>query len=129
MAFANAFRMGSSNPVYVAGLLCREPRIALWSIDTTPALVGIDPMSELFPEPATPVTTTSTPSGMSTLSLRRLLAVAPRSSSSFFFQAEDGIRDGTVTGVQTCALPILQATRVTGITVRNKSEAIPCSIG
>src|SRR5438309_10055236 len=23
----------------------------------------------------------------------------------FFFQAEDGIRDGTVTGVQTCALP------------------------
>src|SRR5712692_11291507 len=27
----------------------------------------------------------------------------------FFFQAEDGIRDGTVTGVQTCALPILIA--------------------
>src|SRR5207248_3891434 len=25
---------------------------------------------------------------------------------SFFFQAEDGIRDRTVTGVQTCALPI-----------------------
>src|SRR5688572_30963267 len=29
-----------------------------------------------------------------------------RSSCSFFFQAEDGIRDLTVTGVQTCALPI-----------------------
>src|SRR6266581_5937241 len=28
----------------------------------------------------------------------------------FFFQAEDGIRDGRVTGVQTCALPILLAT-------------------
>src|SRR5438309_3534361 len=28
------------------------------------------------------------------------------SDFSFFFQAEDGIRDGTVTGVQTCALPI-----------------------
>src|SRR5207253_7593053 len=27
---------------------------------------------------------------------------------AFFFQAEDGIRDGHVTGVQTCALPILQ---------------------
>src|SRR6266542_2426290 len=27
----------------------------------------------------------------------------------FFFQAEDGIRDATVTGVQTCALPISQA--------------------
>src|SRR2546430_3844354 len=26
--------------------------------------------------------------------------------SPFFFQAEDGIRDLTVTGVQTCALPI-----------------------
>src|SRR5207245_4918462 len=28
---------------------------------------------------------------------------------SFFFQAEDGIRDATVTGVQTCALPISEA--------------------
>src|SRR5690625_1032767 len=28
----------------------------------------------------------------------------------FFFQAEDGIRDGHVTGVQTCALPIYQPT-------------------
>src|SRR5207245_3867591 len=27
----------------------------------------------------------------------------------FFFQAEDGIRDATVTGVQTCALPIFPA--------------------
>src|SRR5262249_60043392 len=27
----------------------------------------------------------------------------------FFFQAEDGIRDWSVTGVQTCALPILMA--------------------
>src|SRR5699024_11296286 len=26
----------------------------------------------------------------------------------FFFQAEDGIRDRNVTGVQTCALPIFQ---------------------
>src|SRR5207245_3780754 len=26
----------------------------------------------------------------------------------FFFQAEDGIRDATVTGVQTCALPIYE---------------------
>src|SRR2546430_10259327 len=29
--------------------------------------------------------------------------------SFFFFQAEDGIRDLTVTGVQTCALPICQS--------------------
>src|SRR2546430_16205 len=30
----------------------------------------------------------------------------PSFVSGFFFQAEDGIRDLTVTGVQTCALPI-----------------------
>src|SRR2546426_6127705 len=30
----------------------------------------------------------------------------------FFFQAEDGIRDYKVTGVQTCALPILDESRV-----------------
>src|SRR5207249_11969171 len=29
----------------------------------------------------------------------------------FFFQAEDGIRDRNVTGVQTCALPIFQKVR------------------
>src|SRR5205823_11096049 len=32
----------------------------------------------------------------------------------FFFQAEDGIRDKLVTGVQTCALPICLG-RVTGL--------------
>src|SRR5207245_3489948 len=31
---------------------------------------------------------------------------AERAAFVFFFQAEDGIRDATVTGVQTCALPI-----------------------
>src|SRR5829696_3722233 len=30
----------------------------------------------------------------------------PAIRSSFFFHAEDGIRDWSVTGVQTCALPI-----------------------
>src|SRR2546429_746730 len=32
-------------------------------------------------------------------------------SGLFFFQAEDGIRDVAVTGVQTCALPILSKAR------------------
>src|SRR2546430_6613774 len=32
----------------------------------------------------------------------------------FFFQAEDGIRDLTVTGVQTCALPISTIRRLEG---------------
>src|SRR5437870_7102059 len=35
-----------------------------------------------------------------------------RRRSFFFFQAEDGIRDGHVTGVQTCALPIYLEQRV-----------------
>src|SRR2546430_2822275 len=35
-----------------------------------------------------------------------------RSPGGFFFQAEDGIRDLTVTGVQTCALPIFTYDRV-----------------
>src|SRR5262249_60949827 len=35
----------------------------------------------------------------------------------FFFQAEDGIRDWSVTGVQTCALPIF---RVFGIELRRR---------
>src|SRR2546430_10458882 len=33
----------------------------------------------------------------------------------FFFQAEDGIRDLTVTGVQTCALPIYVRQLVTSV--------------
>src|ERR687890_2080020 len=81
LAFAKALRIGSSSPVYVAGLLRREPRIAPWSIDTTPSPAGIDPCtSELLPEPATPVTTHNTPSGMSTSTSRRLCADAPRTS-------------------------------------------------
>src|SRR5260370_3171216 len=31
----------------------------------------------------------------------------------FFFQAEDGIRDSSVTGVQTCALPISAVSKMT----------------
>src|SRR2546422_6989314 len=36
------------------------------------------------------------------------IMVTPCGSVGFFFQAEDGIRDVAVTGVQTCALPIWQ---------------------
>src|ERR671928_504610 len=88
LAFANALRIGSSSPVYVAGLLRREPRMGAWSTDTTPEEAGIEPyISELLPEPATPVTTTSTPSGMSTSTSRRLCVLAPRT-----WRAPDGVR-------------------------------------
>src|SRR5262249_58925661 len=45
----------------------------------------------------------------------------------FFFQAEDGIRDWSVTGVQTCALPICLASneRVRRISIR-RFRARPC---
>src|SRR2546427_10316736 len=41
----------------------------------------------------------------------------------FFFQAEDGIRDLTVTGVQTCALPILPTRWVRAFTLAERSFA------
>src|SRR6267154_4573505 len=43
----------------------------------------------------------------------------------FFFQAEDGIRDGRVTGVQTCALPISEAgagDRLVGPSIRGGTD-------
>src|ERR1700731_1341595 len=83
LAFANALRIGSSRSVYVAGLLRREPRIGAWSTDTTPSRPETEPwIRELLPDPATPVTTTSTPSGMSTSTSRRLWRPAPRTSSA-----------------------------------------------
>src|SRR5688500_884037 len=115
LALANAFRIGSSSPVYVAGLLRREPRIAPWSIDTTPAPAGIDPCtSELLPEPATPVMTQSTPSGMSTLTFRKLLVVALRISS-------------VPVGVRTVALRAARSSRWRPVIVplRRSPSALP----
>src|SRR5256885_5559599 len=43
----------------------------------------------------------------------------------FFFQAEDGIRDYKVTGVQTCALPISSASTICGTTPKNGLVAEP----
>src|SRR5438309_8543695 len=40
----------------------------------------------------------------------------------FFFQAEDGIRDGTVTGVQTCALPISSRSRIASPRSRRRAR-------
>ena len=93
LALANALRIGSSSPVYVAGLLRREPLIAAWSTDTTPSRPDTEPwISELLPEPATPVTTASTPSGMSTSTSCRLLVFAPRTSSAPCGVRTDGLR-------------------------------------
>src|SRR5271169_6177869 len=45
----------------------------------------------------------------------------------FFFQAEDGIRDATVTGVQTCALPIVRGNEAGD--GRDDTDAIGASDG
>ena len=101
LAFANALRIGSSSPVYVAGLLRREPRIAAWSTDTTPSRPDTEPwISELLPDPATPVTTTSTPSGMSTSTSCRLWVLAPRTSSM-----PDGVRTDRLQGGPVVQVP------------------------
>src|SRR2546430_3856480 len=48
----------------------------------------------------------STPRAYSVIPYRLSRTARGSSLFFFFFQAEDGIRDLTVTGVQTCALPI-----------------------
>src|SRR2546430_7558308 len=60
------------------------------------------------------------------LEIRRRVSGRKSGSWVFFFQAEDGIRYLTVTGVQTCALPISPATKQAGIPplVRAHGEAI-----
>src|SRR5690625_5997273 len=43
----------------------------------------------------------------------------------YFFQAEDGIRDGHVTGVQTCALPIsTNKTKSTGMRLDERDDLL-----
>src|SRR5207253_7922048 len=51
-----------------------------------------------------------------------LQASDQHSTLFFFFQAEDGIRDGHVTGVQTCALPICPVTTPLDTTRRMTDE-------
>src|SRR5258708_28247837 len=53
---------------------------------------------------------------------QRVCAVVGR--SFFFFQAEDGIRDDLVTGVQTCALPILAGVGPNVIALRHNLHAL-----
>src|SRR2546430_237456 len=71
----------------------------LITISTTPVIAGdsfeMDAVGALRLSPLRRV-----------LAIESTVALFPMYVSLFFFQAEDGIRDLTVTGVQTCALPI-----------------------
>src|SRR2546430_10886753 len=69
-------------------------------------------------------------SGRARIDRRNVITCA----SVFFFQAEDGIRDLTVTGVQTCALPISalrrfadRRSRSLRLTVGDTGEVYPVS--
>src|SRR5260370_10077913 len=44
----------------------------------------------------------------------------------FFFQAEDGIRDSSVTGVQTCALPIYRGSTVAKLCASPHAKVLAC---
>src|SRR2546428_756615 len=59
-------------------------------------------------------------------SMSSILEVAPLGLVDFFFcfQAEDGIRDLIVTGVQTCALPISRALTTRGIGIDEVEQAL-----
>src|SRR5438132_14096981 len=47
----------------------------------------------------------------------------------FFFQAEDGIRDHCVTGVQTCALPILYGIVGDAVAARALADRVRGALG
>ena len=83
LALANALRIGSSSPVYVAGLLRREPRIGAWSMATTPSRPGHRAVDQRALAGAGHAGDhDSTPSGMSTSTSCRLWVAAPRTSST-----------------------------------------------
>src|SRR2546425_3925047 len=46
----------------------------------------------------------------------------------FFFQAEDGIRDKLVTGVQTCALPISRCVRTSEVKLLPPAPTLPVNL-
>src|SRR5256885_7451325 len=60
----------------------------------------------------------------------RVAIVEMRDCCFFFFQAEDGIRDYKVTGVQTCALPICCAkTYLSRAPISTSSSGKPARTG
>src|SRR5438445_1998314 len=64
LAFANALRIGSSSPVYVAGFLVARRGTAPGRIAPQPPPAGMDPApTSPLPGPATPGTRRSTPTG------------------------------------------------------------------
>src|SRR5664279_3240111 len=110
LALAKALRIGSSSPVYVAGLLRREPLIAPWSTNTTSSRPATEPwISELLPDPATPVSTTSWPSGMSTSIFCRLWVLAPRTSSAPDGARRDGFKDARSSRCRPVSVPLARS--------------------
>ncbi len=79
---AKILRTVSIIPTYVAGVDRAEIPMADWSTTTAPGCAAVNSAtSVLFPDPATPVTTVSTPVGNSTVTSRRLCRPAPLTHS------------------------------------------------
>src|SRR6266849_9617588 len=90
-----------------------------WSPQTSPSFCSLSGFI-LYPEPPRPSPRAACSAawrisrvpGRAVILLFLALALSPHAIAQdvrigvFFFQAEDGIRDPLVTGVQTCALPI-----------------------
>src|SRR5437868_5393650 len=55
----------------------------------------------------------------------RCRCIVEEFSGFYFFQAEDGIRDRNVTGVQTCALPIFHMERAGGARKSSGKDEAP----
>src|SRR5579859_1624610 len=78
LTLAKVLRTSSMIPVYVAGFERLEMPTGDWSITIVSGCCCKKAwwMSELLPDPATPVITVRTPVGISTLTFCRLLALA-----------------------------------------------------
>src|SRR2546427_2259884 len=114
----NAFRLSGEKSAAVAPVIANAT-LVLFVVSKTNTWLGVAIVSEtmtFFPSEETASTLPVT--DLTSLSVD-ILALAPNTISplvpnsprsvprnAFFFQAEDGIRYLTVTGVQTCALPI-----------------------
>src|SRR5256885_4819459 len=69
-------------------------------------LAGADSLREVIPFPKTAKAVDLMVDAPTPVSDAQLKELGIKVKGYFFFQAEDGIRDYKVTGVQTCALPI-----------------------
>ena len=113
-ALANAFRIGLEQ-ARVGGRIAPPRSLDRRLVDERDAVAPcqLSSTSEIFPDPATPVIATSTPSGTSTSTSRRLLDDAPRISIAPLRCAHLVLDAGTVAEMGAChGAALVQAVEV-----------------